>query len=82
MTMNHNRFKNAWNFPNWLYFYVIQCSGLTQYIHAVAVGIIPRCMFESINIEYIYWFLFQLIITIGLLKHEMKVCISCIQVLF
>lgn len=56
---NHNWFKNAWNFPNWLYFYVTQCSGLTQYIHAIAVGLIPRCMcFESINIENIYWFLF------------------------
>ena len=56
---NHNWFKNAWNFPNWLYFYVIQCSGLTQYIHAIAVGLIPGCMcFESINRENIYWFLF------------------------
>lgn len=56
---NHNWFNNAWNFPNWLYFYVTQCSGLMQYIHAIAVGVIPRCMcFESINIENIYWFLF------------------------
>lgn len=45
---NHNWFKNAWNFPNWLYFYVIQCSGLTQYIHAIAVGVIPRCMCLSL----------------------------------
>lgn len=55
---NHTWFKNAWNFPNWLYF-VTQCSGLTQSIHAAAAGGIPGCMcFESINRENIYWFLF------------------------
>lgn len=80
---SHNWFKNAWNFPNWLYFCVKQCSGLMQFTHGIAVGLSPGCMcFESI-IEKIYiGFLFQLIKTIGLLKHAMKGCISCIQVLF
>lgn len=33
--------ENAWNFPNWLYFSFLQCSGLTQYILVITVGV-PR----------------------------------------
>lgn len=45
--------------PKLALLYFIQCSGLTQYIHAIAMGLISECMcFESINRENIYWFLF------------------------
>lgn len=33
--------EKAWNFPNWLYFSFLQCSGLTQYILVITVGV-PR----------------------------------------
>lgn len=30
--------------PIWLYLSVLQCSGLTQCTHAIAVGALPGCM--------------------------------------
>lgn len=70
--------EKAWNFPNWLYFSFLQCSGLTQHILVFTVGV-PRCMcFKSLDIEYIYWFLFQLKHCFQ--QHEVKGCVPCIQV--
>lgn len=72
--------ENAWNFPYWLYFSFLQCSGLTQYILVVTVGVPRMHVFQVSKYRiYIYWFLFQL--KQCFLQHEVKGCVPCIQVL-
>lgn len=59
-----------------------KCSGLMRCVHAPAAGA-PGCMwFESTRVETISGFLFPPDYTVGLLTHEMKGCVSCIQILF
>lgn len=38
--------ENAWNFPNWLYSSFLQCSGLTQYILVITVGVPQMHVFQ------------------------------------
>lgn len=47
----------AWTFQNWLYFDVLQCSGLMQSICAVAERILPSACVPSQQLETRFWFL-------------------------